>query len=237
MTVISNENQAPAMGNVPVHGLTLRGRQHNQKRTSNVCFSRHAICYWSQTHYYFHCICIFWIARLRVKGLSYVPPEQKEALIVDKAVRPRDVQHGAAEDNVNAEGIINLSTLHLFIYLPTQTSLMHVNPPLTHTCFWSVSLKGSVWIGPEGNVDGDEACFNLEQRKRPWSACGAAWAFVQPWVIVGFFHHHSTLGRYNPEHPNTVFVVTVVSWNVSTSISTGDFVVCLQVRSPFLNSI
>lgn len=45
MTVISNENQAPAMGNVPVHGLTLRGRQHNLKRTSNVCFSRHAICY------------------------------------------------------------------------------------------------------------------------------------------------------------------------------------------------
>lgn len=140
---------------------TIRRGQAGQ-----VCFSRHAICYWSQTHYYFHCICIFWIARLRVKGLSYVPPEQKEALIVDKAVRPRDVQHGAAEDNVNVEGIINLSTLHLFIYLPTQTSLMHVNPPLTHTCFWSVSLKDSVWIGPEGNVDGDEACFNLEQRRR-----------------------------------------------------------------------
>ena len=66
MTVISNENQAPAMGNVPVHGLTLReagqrGRQHNLRRTirrSNVCFSCHAIFYWSQTHYYFHCICI-----------------------------------------------------------------------------------------------------------------------------------------------------------------------------------
>lgn len=237
MTVISNENQAPAMGNVPVHGLTLRGRQHNQKRTSNVCFSRHAICYWSQTHYYFHCICIFWIARLRVKGLSYVPPEQKEALIVDKAVRPRDVQHGAAEDNVNAEGIINLSTLHLFIYLPnTNIADARKSTAYVHLLLICFTYK-SVWIGPEGNVDGDEACFNLEQRRRPWSACGAAWAFVQPWVIVGFFHHHSTLGRYNPEHPNTVFVVTVVSWNVSTSISTGDFVVCLQVRSPFLNSI
>lgn len=78
---------------------------------------------------------VYVFARLRVKGLSYVPPEQKEALMVDKAVRLCDVQHGAAEDNVNVEGIINFSTMHLFIYLLTQTSLMLVNPSLAYTCF------------------------------------------------------------------------------------------------------
>lgn len=150
----------------------------NQKRTSNVCISRHAIFYWSQTHYYFRCICVFWIARLRVKGLLYVPPERKEALMVDKAIHLCDVQHGAVEDNVN---VISLSTVHLFIYLLTQRSLMHVNPSLTNTFFWSVSLKGRVWNWTwwRWSLVQSEA----EEKQRPWSACGAAWAFVQPWVI------------------------------------------------------
>lgn len=52
--------------------------------------------------------------------------------MVDKAIHLCDVQHGAVEDNVN---VISLSTVHLFIYLLTQRSLMHVNPSLTNTFF------------------------------------------------------------------------------------------------------